>query len=312
MADYLFGPVMSSRLGRSLGIDLLGDRICSFDCLYCESGPTLKKTMTRQEYADAGTILAELEKWLRDNPDSKPDHITLGGEGEPCLNLKLGKIIRDIKKIEPNIPLAVLTNSSLLGDALVRKELGSADVVLPSLDTLVQEEFIRLNRPCAGLDIQDIARGLKTFCNEFSGRVLLEILLVPGINDSRDNMEKIADFLKDLGHERVDLTVMSRPGAHMQLKTPDKETLDKWQRVLHTAPGKAKTGLEPCTGDSAASASSILDSIRRRPQTLEQLCSALGTAPEKTSAVLDRLVREQKVGALMHESQKFYTLKDFK
>jgi len=311
MADYLFGPVMSSRLGRSLGIDLLGDRICSFDCLYCESGPTLKKTMTRQEYADSGTILAELENWLRDNPGSKPDHITLGGEGEPCLNLELGKIIRDIRKIEPNIPLAVLTNSSLLGDSLVRNELGNADVVLPSLDTLVQEEFIRLNRPCAGLDIQDMARGLKTFCSEFSGRVLLEILLVPGINDSRHNMEKIADFLKDLIHERVDLTVMSRPGAHMQLKTPDKETLENWRRALHTAPGKSKTSIEPSMLGNAASASIILDSIRRRPQTLEQLSSALGSSPEQTSAVLDRLVQEQKVRALRHGKQKFYTLKEF-
>ncbi len=311
MADYLFGPVMSSRLGRSLGIDLLGDRICSFDCLYCESGPTLKKTMTRQEYADAGTILAELERWLRDNPGNKPDHITLGGEGEPCLNLELGKIIRDIKRIEPDIPLAVLTNSSLLRDALVRKELGSADVVLPSLDTLVQDEFIRLNRPCAELDIQDIARGLENFCHEFSGRILLEILLVPGINDSRLNMEKIVTFLKDLGHDRVDLTVMSRPGAHMQLKTPDKETLDKWQKALHTAPGMANTCIEPRTGGSTASTSSILDSIRRRPQTLGQLCSALGTTPEQTSAVLDRLVRDQKVRALRHRKQKFYTLKEF-
>ncbi len=311
MADYLFGPVMSSRLGRSLGIDLLGDRICSFDCLYCESGPTLKKTMTRQEYADPGAILAELERWLRDNQGDKPDHITLGGEGEPCLNLQLGKIIRDIKKIQPDIPLAVLTNSSLLGDHQVLEELGSADVVLPSLDTLVQEEFIRLNRPCAGLDIQEIAGGLETFCKEFSGRVLLEILLVPGINDSRENMEKITAFLKNLDHERVDLTVMSRPGAHMQLKTPDHETLHRWQRALHTPPARAEKGMEPGTTGRAASASTIMDSIRRRPQTLEQLCSALGSAPEETSAVLHRLGREQKVRALGHRKEKFYTLKEF-
>ncbi|EFI33913.1 Radical SAM domain protein [Desulfonatronospira thiodismutans ASO3-1] len=311
MADYLFGPVMSSRLGRSLGIDLLGDRICSFDCLYCESGPTTQKTIVRREYADSGIILAELEKWLNDNQGDKPDHITLGGEGEPCLNLQLGKIIRDIKKIEPDIPLAVLTNSSLLGDPQVRKELRNADVVLPSLDTLVQEEFIRLNRPCAGLDIQEIARGLEAFCKEFSGRVLLEILLVPGINDSRENMEKITVFLKNLDHERVDLSVMSRPGAHMQLKTPDHETLHRWQKALHTPLTGAETGTGPGTRGRAASVSTIMDSIRRRPQTLEQLCSALGTAPEETSAMLDELVQEQKVRALGHRKEKFYTLKEF-
>ncbi|WP_291319275.1 radical SAM protein [Desulfonatronospira sp.] len=311
MADYLFGPVMSSRLGRSLGIDLLGERTCSFDCLYCESGPTLKKTMTRQKYAHAGAILAELKQWLHDNPDDHPDHITLGGEGEPCLNLELGKIIQGIKRIEPDIPLAVLTNSSLLHDHQVRKELQHADVVLPSLDTLVQKEFIRLNRPFPGLNIQDMARGLEAFCNEFSGRVLLEILLIPGVNDSRANMEKIAAFLKNLGHERVDLTVMSRPGAHMHLKTPNRETLHRWQRALHSAPETAGKGIQPCSTDRAADPSIILDSIRRRPQTLEQLCSALGSAPEETSAMLDHLVREQKVRALGHRKEKFYTLKEF-
>lgn len=309
MPDYIFGPVLSSRLGRSLGIDLLGGRICSFDCLYCESGPTLHKTMERKNYADPGSVLAEFKDWLAENPETEPDHITLGGEGEPCLNLGLGEIIHGVKKLAPHIPVAVLTNSSLLADAQVRKELMQADTLLPSLDTLIQDEFLLLNRPCCGLQIHDIIRGLQLFCNDFSGQVLLEILLVPGINDSLENLEKTALFIKDLQHQRVDLTCMSRPGAHIKQKAPDHKTLQDWRQTLKAAIRSVQVRQKHPVKKRSARPSTILDSIRRRPQTLQQICTALGTAPGETATVLETLAGNGEIQVHDNGKHKFYIIK---
>ena len=309
MYRYIFGPVLSSRLGRSLGVDLLVERICSYDCLYCESGPTLLKTLTRAEYADPELVLEELEIWIGRHPEYELDHITLGGEGEPCLNSGLGRIITGIKDIVPQTPVAVLTNSSLLTSTQVRTELMNADVVLPSMDTLITEEFIRLNRPLPGIDIQEIAKGLALFCREFCGRVFLEILLVRGINDSIENLEKTAEFLNQIKYDRLDITCMSRPGAHIQPGIPRDQTLNRWKKAL-------KKGLSPDKSSQCrelpverADKQAILASVQRRPQTLEQLCLALGLDREEAAAALNILKQERLIRVIRDREQNFYTSK---
>ena len=307
MFDYIFGPVLSSRLGRSLGVDLLGGRICSFDCLYCESGPTRLKTMHRAVYADPDKILEELESWLLQQDCPEPEHITLGGEGEPCLNLGLGRIVQKIKRIAPHIPLAVLTNSSLLADDQVQEELMSVDVVLPSLDTLVQQEFLRLNRPCKGLHVRDVAQGLTRFCRKFPGKIYLEVLLVAGINDTSENLERINAFLKDLRHDRVDITVMTRPGAHMQPAVPAEHVLNRWRTFLKGPRADIPGPGGPVSATGPVSPDTVLDSLRRRPQTLQQLCLGLGLDPAEAAVLLDRLEARKMVKTIRDREQKFYT-----
>lgn len=313
MFKYIFGPVLSSRLGRSLGVDLLGDRICSFDCLYCECGPTHSQTLHRAPYVHKDRVLQELETWLALDDHPEIDCITLGGEGEPCLNLHLGQIIEGIKNMVPEIPVAVLTNSSLLFSSEVRKELGAADVVLPSLDTLMPREFARLNRPCTGLDIGSLAQNLTRFCQGFSGRIYLEILLVPGVNDSQENLEKMQEFLRDFKRDRVDITCMSRPGAHMQPAVPDPDVLHKWRSFLQIDPQDNPAGLfNHGQGEKRkVNTGCILDSLRRRPQTREQLCAALGLDPGETAAILDNLQASGLIQAIQERDQKFYTSKGF-
>lgn len=225
---YIFGPVRSGRLGLSLGLDLLGDRICSFDCLYCEVGKTRLHTLKRNVYVSAQSILQELKHWLKHNKPH-PDFITLGGMGEPCLNKDMDEIIVGTKRLAPDIPTAILTNSSLLGSKRVSRDISLCQVVLPSLDSLVQAEFMTLNRPCVNLKTENIARNLLNWRQEYSGRVFLEILLVRGINDTKENLERLQNFVQTFKPNRVDVVTMTRPGAYAQALPVEEKTLDQWR-----------------------------------------------------------------------------------
>ncbi|MBU1248186.1 MAG: radical SAM protein, partial [Proteobacteria bacterium] len=169
--QYVFGPVLSGRLGLSLGLDLLGCRACSMDCVYCEVGATEILTLTRKVYAPAKDILAELEDWASQGLET--EYVTLGGSGEPCLNTEMAAVIDGVRRILPGKKIAVLTNSTLLTDPQVRRELAGADVVLPSMDTLVESEFRRINRTHRNISALDIAKAMLIFRREYAGLIHL-------------------------------------------------------------------------------------------------------------------------------------------
>ena len=307
MFNYIFGPVLSARLGSSLGVDLLGGNICSFDCLYCESGKTQTKTVRRSPYVSGNKILTELEEWFKESRQEL-DHITLGGPGEPCLNSDLGEIIGSIKELRPDIPLAVLTNSSLLGNNRVCKELLMADVVLPSLDSLVEEEFVRINRPHPQIRLEDIVQGLLNFKSRFAGKIFLEVLLIPGINDSKRNFELLRDFQGVLRPDRVDVTTMSRPGAHMDVTDASGHIHDEWSCEFK-AMSEEQTMVEHKSKLSGLQLrESIEASIRRRPQTPQQLAAALGGNLKDISRMLSQMEKAGEVAITKEKGsrEKFY------
>ncbi len=318
---YLFGPVVSGRLGRSLGLDLLGGPVCSFDCLYCESGATSRLTTLRAPYAPAKAILDELRHWLA-HADQPPEYITLGGLGEPCLNSELGEIIAGAKALAPKIPVAVLTNSSLLTDPEVRRELNQADVVLPSLDSLVEEEFRELNLPHDSLTAKGVAQGLLDFASGYPGRIYLEILLVQGKNDSAENLKLLRDFCRSLQPDRVDVVTMTRPGTSPEASPVDRKTVALWRRELGAAefsPGAAEaiqhTGRkalakenteESATEDETKEAAenskdTVCRSLRRRPQTTNQLAEGLGLSRELVVSTLETLTKQGHIHTLEPE-----------
>ncbi|MFW5792547.1 MAG: radical SAM protein, partial [Desulfohalobiaceae bacterium] len=302
-----------SRLGRSLGIDLLGAKICDFDCLYCEVGPTRVHTMERSPYVPAATVLAELEHWLgRDH--LAPDHITLGGMGEPCLNSEIDVVITGIRDLAPGVPIAVLTNSSLLHDPDVVHALQRCDVVLPSMDTLVQKELEQLNRPCTPLSASDMAADLLAFSTGYTGKIFLEILLVRGINDTGQNQALLRDFCRRLAPERIDVVTMSRPGAYPAARAVSRETLRDWQQALgaHSPmPGAVRTDAEyrhEASGEDLPSL--VLSSLRRRPQRMDQLSTGLDTSQGSIGAALSHLVRQGAVRESIRDGQTFYMISD--
>lgn len=282
---------MSGRLGRSLGLDLLGARICSMDCIYCEVGATQNLTMERKPYVPAEDILFELEQW-KDEGHEPPEIITLGGLGEPCLNSEMKYVIEGVHNLFPGIPVGVLTNSTPLLSEEVRRDLALADVVLPSLDSLVLEEFLTLNRPFAGIGPKEVAQGLLDFRSTFDGKIFLEILLAKGVNDTDANLDELEAFCKQLRPDRVDVVTLSRPGTVKKTGPVEKETLERWRKVLHAAtPGERKhKTAEAGTSDPEKAREMIRASLERRPQTVSQLSVALGIAPETTGQVIETML----------------------
>jgi wyosine [tRNA(Phe)-imidazoG37] synthetase (radical SAM superfamily) len=309
--DYVFGPVRSGRLGRSLGLDLMGDKICPMDCLYCEVGRTRIKTLERKPYVPAGAVLGELSEWLELGLDL-PDHITLGGQGEPTLNSELSRVVAGVRALAPSIPLAVLTNSVLLGDADVAKALNHCHVVLPSLDSLVEEEFQRLNRPVAPVSARRIAADMLAWRTGFSGRIYLEILLVKGINDSEENLALLDDFSRKLRPDRIDVVTMTRPGASPLSKAVDGATLSRWRAALNAVRTPPRTGQHPSgragTVDQLTVASLVESTLRRRPQTLQQLTEALGLDPGQVTRSLDILLQQHAILPVESDGTTFYSL----
>jgi wyosine [tRNA(Phe)-imidazoG37] synthetase (radical SAM superfamily) len=307
----LYGPVKSGRLGISLGVDLLGSRICSMNCLYCEVGATRMLTRERGPYMPARTILAELSAW-KEEQLPKPEHITLGGLGEPCLNSELQHIITGCREIYPDVPVAILTNSTLLDTAQVRQELCAAQVVLPSLDSLVQSEFLRINRPCKDVGLQAIQQGLLDLRSEFTGHIYLEILLLHGINDSQENLEAQHEFLTRLAPERVDVVTMTRPGPSPLAKAVDAETLSRWQSTLQplgtltTVPSGPTSATSATALTDQAAERLILNSLQRRPQTKEQVCSALNLNQDQNARVFSSLLRAGRIQGAHELGAEFY------
>jgi wyosine [tRNA(Phe)-imidazoG37] synthetase (radical SAM superfamily) len=310
---YVFGPVTSSRLGRSLGLDLLAARACTMDCLYCEVGRTDVLTRERAVFAPAAAVLDELAAWVRAGHEM-PDYVTLGGMGEPCLNADMGAIIDGVREICPSVPVAVLTNSTLMADARVRAELGRADAVLPSMDSLVEAEFRTINRPAPGLTAAGVAEGLLEFARGYAGRVFLEVLLAAGINDSEENLELLRAFVARLGPDRVDVVTMSRPGAYAKAKPVPDATLAAWRRALsgHASvapPPKTERprhqGLAAPRGDAV---DAVLASVSRRPQTAPQLAQGLEMDLESVVRTLASLAEQGHIqkGGIGPDKNPFY------
>lgn len=302
---YIFGPVQSGRLGLSLGLDLLGEAICSMDCAYCEVGATSVLTMERRAWVPARVILDELAHWAAQGRET--EYVTLGGSGEPTLNTEFGDVIRGVREILPGKPVAVLTNSSLMELPEVRRDLRLADVVLPSLDTLVPQEMRRLNRCAPGLGPENVARGLLEFRREFGGAIFLEILLARGYNDSEENLGLLKEFVPRLDPDRVDVVTLTRPGTLDSARAVDAATMERWRAALGAHARKdlrAEARARDLPLDEAVDA--IRSSLARRPQTVLQLAGGLGLDPELTRRGLEALEARGELDVRPAEGGPFY------
>ena len=250
-------------------------------------------TLERRPWVPAGDILGELAEWKKEGHPA-PDYITLGGSGEPTLNSDMPAVIRGAREMFPDIPVAVLTNSTLMTDPAVREELALADVVLPSMDSLVSREFKRINRPHADVHPDTTARGLLDFRERFAGKIFLEVLLVEGYNDSAQNKTLLADFVRLLAPDRVDVVTMTRPGTLESAGGVSPETLAGWRAALGGEAAKSgrrrETGLSRSTMQREQLRETVLASVRRRPQTAAHLASALGVSDRAVASVLEELV----------------------
>lgn len=225
MYKYLFGPVPSRRLGISLGIDLVLHKNCSLNCVYCECGRTTKLTTERKEYIPVDEVIKELSYFLTINP--APDYITFSGSGEPTLNSGIGKILDFIKEKYPNIPVAILTNGTLLSFKQVRNEIMKADLVLPSLDAATNTVFRKINRLPKTKNIKNCIEGFISFRNEYSGKINLEVFILPGYNNHQNELDELKKIIMKINPDLVQLNTLDRPGILTDLIAATKTELQK-------------------------------------------------------------------------------------
>lgn len=307
---HLFGPVPSRRLGMSLGVDLIPHKICSLNCVYCECGSSTLLTSERKEYVPLEEVYRELTGFFKVNPD--PDHITFSGAGEPTLHSRLGEVIGFLKELRPAIPVAVLTNGTLLSDPGVRKELMKADLVLPSLDAATEKSFRRINRPLGRLTLESYVEGLVRFSREFEGQIWMEVLVLPGYNDDAENIDALKEALQKINPHRIQLNTLDRPGTVKGLKAASRPELERiarrWQMegVEIIAPPQEREEVKAYRTDME---SVILETLSRRPSTLEDLEKILGLPGHEISRVLSALVDADRVETNLQERGTFFQLR---
>jgi wyosine [tRNA(Phe)-imidazoG37] synthetase (radical SAM superfamily) len=300
---HLFGPVPSRRLGRSLGVDLIPPKTCPYNCIYCEVGPTTCQTLQRFAF-QTEAILQELADYLQ-APGVAPEVITLAGSGEPTLNLGLGRIIREIKAMS-RMPLAVLTNGALLYLPEVRRELAAADVVLPSLDAAREETYRTINRPLPELSLASLLKGLTAFRREYPGRILLEVMLLKGLNDTEAELALLRRALAKIAPDQVQLNTAVRPGVEAAAQPLDAREMEAAAAYLGgpvsviASFNRADIAGGPCEDEN------FVEILSRRPMTAPDLAQALGLPLAQVEARLQQLTASGRISFNRHHDQEFY------
>ena len=233
MYKHVFGPVPSRRLGISLGVDLVVSKSCNLNCIFCECGATKKIQLERKRFKDMNEILEEISTVLK---DIKPDYITFSGSGEPTLSLDLGNISKAIKEdLKYEGKICLITNSLLLADENLMKELEYIDLIVPTLNTLTQDIFEKIVRPDYKTSVEEIRKGFINLNNsKYKGKIWIEIFILENINDSDKNFVDIANFLKseNIRYDKIQLNTIDRVGAERDLKAISFEKISRAKKIL--------------------------------------------------------------------------------
>jgi len=304
MPDHLYGPVPSRRLGRSLGVDLVPPKTCTFDCIYCQLGSTDEPALKRAEYVSADEIAEELEEALSEGP--RPDYLTLAGSGEPTLNSALGQIVSRIKRMT-DVPVALLTNGSLFYRRTVREECGAVDLLLPSLDASNEEMFRYVNRPHPDLTLELLVDGLAAMRDEFEGEIWLEVFILLGVNSFAAQVREMQGHIERIRPDRIQLNTAVRPPAEKFAYPVARKRLEeisamlgpKCEIIADMAPAEEEQERE-------SSAQEVLTMLLRRPCTVEDIASGLSVHRNEAVKYVQRLLEEGLVETRREGAEIYY------
>ena len=300
--QHVFGPVPSRRLGRSLGVDLVPFKTCSYDCVYCQLGRTTDKTVERKNWVNISDVLAE----VKDKLHARPDYVTLSGSGEPTLHCRIADVIDGIKTLT-DIPLAVLTNGSLLWQDDVRDQLQNADVVIPSLDAGNAECFGRINRPHPAITFDRLVDGLKTFRDSYRGGFWLEVFLVAGLNSADAEVASLIECAEQLRPDRVQVNTVSRPPAETSAAAVSCERLQDFSGRFRPRAEVIGEFTKPSAERTAPGRrDEVLALLRRRPCTLTNIANGLALHPNEVSKYVEALIREGLVFQTTRGDDRYY------
>ena len=299
---YVFGPVPSRRLGRSLGVDLVPFKTCPYDCIYCQLGATTHKTDQIQTLAPPDVIIEE----LRDKIAAQPDYITLGGSGEPSLYQELGPLIHAIKSFT-TVPVAVLTNGSLLWRQELRSSLLQANLVVPSLDAGSEAVFQAVNRPVDGLSFETMLEGLIAFRDEFRGAYWLEIFLLAGYNDHEEEVRKMAACARRIRPDRIQLNTVSRPPTESFAEPVPPDRMAYFTGLFQPEAEVIAEYPDSAPSEGPAGREEVLDLVRRHPATAADAAAGLGISLNDAEMLLEDLLDANAVTASKIGDRTYYT-----
>ncbi len=301
---YFYGPVLSRRLGRSYGVDIVPLKVCSLDCVYCQLGSVSRPTLKRKPYVPATELLREFDRCTP--PDLQADFVTISGSGEPTLNSDLGAIVKGIKQAV-DIPVAVLTNGTLFYLDDVRAACAQADLVLPSLDAGDEQTFRKMNRPHADLSIESHIDGLCRFRQEYAGPIWLEVFLVEGLNTGPTEIQAIKEAVERIRPDKVQLNTAARPTAEPGLRGPSASRLEEIAALLGPSCeviGRPGAGQHIVGGEMKAE--DLLSMLKRRPCTLEEICRTLNMTANEVLKHVGRLTEQGLVETLERDGARYF------
>jgi len=291
MSSHIFGPVPSRRLGRSLGVDLVPFKTCTYDCIYCQLGRTTCKTVERKEWVSLKEVVEELETKL----SSRPDYITLSGSGEPTLFSRTAELIQHIKQIT-DVPVAVLTNGSLLWQKEVRDQLMDADLVIPSLDAGDQTMFRAVNRPHEDISFEKMLKGLIEFRQEFQGKFWLEVFLLAGHTAIEADAGRLAGCVERIEPDHIQLNTVTRPPAEDFAMGVSRDRMTELADMFRPrAEVIADFRNVHKQGEFSARRVDVLDLLHRRPCSTEEIAAGLGMHRNEVLKYVEELGAENLV-----------------
>ena len=306
---YVFGPVPSRRLGRSLGVNNIPPKHCSYSCIYCQLGRTPNLVIHRRVFYPWRDIVKEVVSAVRNIGEENIDYITFVPDGEPTLDINLGMELKEIRK-NVNIPLAVLTNGSLLSRQDVRDDLQKADLVSIKVDAIKEQTFRKINRPHRGLTLSTILEGIRAFSRGYGGKIITETMLVENVNDKLEEIESIALFIKSIDPYKAYIAIPTRPPAERWVHPAKEETVLRAYTVFSKYLGEDK--VELLIGYEGPDFKTIRDPIESilaitsvHPMRLDYAYGFLekhGLSPEET---IEKLTRDGKIVILNYRGHKF-------
>lgn len=305
---YLFGPVPSRRLGISLGVDLVPFKVCSFNCIYCEVGKTTNLTVKRNSYINLKELIKELDDFLVKKP--KLDYITFSGNGEPILNSDLGKITDYLKKNYSQYKIALITNGSLFFDKKLIKEIEKIDLLLPSLDAVSKDIFKKINRPHPSLDIIKIINGLIQLREIYKGKIYLEVFIIPGLNDSSEELSLLKEIIIRINPDLIQLNTQDRPAVEDWVIPASISKLKQIAEYLKPLSVEIISNYESRENIPSFNKNineQILETIKRRPCTIEDLVELLNINMKEINKYLNNLLAQRIIKTKKQKRGIFFT-----
>ncbi len=304
----VFGPIPSRRLGKSLGVNNIPPKTCSYSCVYCQVGRTSSMLTERREFYKPGDILGEVDEKITNigKADETIDYITFVPDGEPTLDLNLGEMMEMLKSYK--IKIAVITNGSLLWKKDVREDLFKADLVSIKIDTVLENAWYKINRPQHTLTLSKIIEGIEKFSQHFKGDLITETMLVEGVNDSDESLEETASLISWLVPKKAYLLIPTRPPAEGWIKPPVNEVINKAFQIFNEQLSEVEliTGYEGndfvYTGNFE---DELLSTLSVHPMREEAIESFIKKSIAGWS-ILQKLLNEKKLVEVEYAGNKFY------